>query len=86
MLEFRVTDGWGPLRAFLGKKVPEAEFPHVNEGAWIQESHIHMFWTVVRLALIMVLKGLIVLGVVGFGVWWVGIRVFGSWELNLGQH
>ena len=86
MLEFRVTDGWGPLCAFLGKKVPEAEFPHVNESAWIKESHIHIFWTVVRLALIMVLKGLIVVVSAGWGIWWVGRRVFGSWESTIGQH
>jgi hypothetical protein len=30
---FRVTDGWGPLCAFLGCAVPAGEpFPHLNEG------------------------------------------------------
>ncbi|KAG2486287.1 hypothetical protein HYH03_014992 [Edaphochlamys debaryana] len=34
LLEFSVKEGWGPLCAFLGKPVPEAEpFPHVNDTA-----------------------------------------------------
>jgi hypothetical protein len=33
LLVFRVTEGWGPLCAFLGHDVPEgAPFPHLNEG------------------------------------------------------
>ncbi|EFJ43671.1 hypothetical protein VOLCADRAFT_32891, partial [Volvox carteri f. nagariensis] len=31
LLEFRVQDGWAPLCAFLGKPIPEAPFPHMNE-------------------------------------------------------
>ena len=31
-LVFNVKDGWGPLCEFLGKPVPDADFPHVNKG------------------------------------------------------
>jgi hypothetical protein len=33
LLQFRVSDGWEPLCDFLGCPVPEAPFPHVNEGS-----------------------------------------------------
>lgn len=32
LLEFEVKEGWGPLCAFLGKEVPEVEFPRVNDS------------------------------------------------------
>ncbi|KAJ7686717.1 hypothetical protein B0H17DRAFT_1136796 [Mycena rosella] len=31
LLEFEVKDGWPPLAAFLGKEVPTAAFPRVND-------------------------------------------------------
>lgn len=36
-MDFRLADGWGPLCEFLGKDVPDVEFPHVNETAALQE-------------------------------------------------
>jgi hypothetical protein len=33
LLVFNVKDGWEPLCAFLGVAVPDAPFPHLNEGA-----------------------------------------------------
>jgi len=33
MLEFKLSDGWGPLCRFLGKPVPDAPFPRANEKA-----------------------------------------------------
>ncbi|EJD38233.1 hypothetical protein AURDEDRAFT_116577 [Auricularia subglabra TFB-10046 SS5] len=32
LLVFNVKEGWGPLCAFLGKEVPEGDFPYENEG------------------------------------------------------
>ncbi|KAK2590391.1 hypothetical protein QQS21_011928 [Conoideocrella luteorostrata] len=37
LLEFSLQDGWEPLCEFLGKPVPEEEFPHLNEKAWFDE-------------------------------------------------
>ncbi len=31
LLVFHPKDGWGPLCAFLGKPVPDAPFPHLND-------------------------------------------------------
>jgi hypothetical protein len=31
LLVFEVREGWGPLCAFLGRPVPQAAFPHLNE-------------------------------------------------------
>lgn len=33
LLVFEVSQGWGPLCSFLGKPIPEAPFPHVNDTA-----------------------------------------------------
>lgn len=33
LLEYRVQEGWGPLCGFLGDRVPETSFPHVNDNA-----------------------------------------------------
>jgi len=38
LLNFKLTDGWGPLCAFLGKEVPDAGFPWVNETKALQET------------------------------------------------
>lgn len=32
MLEFDVSQGWGPLCEFLGKPIPDEPFPHVNDS------------------------------------------------------
>ena len=32
LLVFDVRDGWGPLCAFLGLKIPDKPFPHLNEA------------------------------------------------------
>jgi hypothetical protein len=36
LLVFEVTQGWGPLCAFLGVPVPDEPFPHANETAEFQ--------------------------------------------------
>lgn len=37
LLEYRMGDGWEPLCKFLGKPVPEGEFPWVNEAAELKK-------------------------------------------------
>lgn len=36
LLEWYIEDGWEPLCKFLGKPVPDVEFPHANaaSGGW----------------------------------------------------
>jgi len=36
LLKFNVKEGWGPLCAFLGKPVPEASFPSINESGGME--------------------------------------------------
>lgn len=33
LLEWYIDDGWEPLCEFLGKPVPDVEFPHANAAA-----------------------------------------------------
>jgi hypothetical protein len=33
LLDFKLSDGWGPLCEFLGKEVPDVPFPHLNDSA-----------------------------------------------------
>lgn len=33
LLEYELGSGWGPLCEFLGRDVPDVEFPHANESA-----------------------------------------------------
>ncbi|KAM0543252.1 hypothetical protein ACHAPJ_012397 [Fusarium lateritium] len=37
LLEFKLDQGWGPLCEFLGKDIPDIEFPRLNESAWFDE-------------------------------------------------
>lgn len=41
LLEFDVKQGWGPLCEFLGKEVPEVEFPRVDDWKGYREEHLH---------------------------------------------
>jgi hypothetical protein len=36
-LEFHPKDGWGPLCEFLGKEVPEGDFPRLNDTKTFQQ-------------------------------------------------
>lgn len=37
LLEYQLGSGWGPLCDFLGKEIPDVEFPRVNETASMHE-------------------------------------------------
>ncbi|KAL8649539.1 MAG: hypothetical protein Q9226_005535 [Calogaya cf. arnoldii] len=37
LLEYKMGSGWEPLCTFLGKPIPDVEFPRVNEAAALQE-------------------------------------------------
>lgn len=38
LLEYRMGDGWGPLCRFLGKDVPDEDFPWLNEAAALRRT------------------------------------------------
>lgn len=67
LLEFHPRDGWGPLCGFLGKDVPEGEFPKFNETrVWREIFRSGEVWGKVRQVGIYVGGGVAV-GVVGTG-------------------
>ncbi|KAI9719514.1 MAG: hypothetical protein M1828_006221 [Chrysothrix sp. TS-e1954] len=37
LLEYKLSEGWAPLCNFLGKPVPDQDFPHLNEQVWLDE-------------------------------------------------
>lgn len=70
LLEWHPRDGWEPLCAFLGKEVPEGEFPKVNQGNFVADLHGKML---AFRFVVVVLKGLgriLPVVVVGAAWWW----------------
>lgn len=72
LLEYKVQDGWGPLCGFLGKEVPQSEFPRVNDSGEFVRVHGFMWW----LGVGRLVGGVAVMGapvlVAGAAVWWRG--------------
>jgi hypothetical protein len=70
LLEYRVQDGWGPLCEFLGREVPEGEFPRVNDSKEFVRVHGFMWW----LGVGRMVWGVVVMGApalaVGAAFWW----------------
>jgi hypothetical protein len=64
LLEYEVSQGWGPLCAFLGDKVPAVDFPRTNDTKMVRESFKatmkEIFW---RFVMRMVLPGVLLTGV-----------------------
>lgn len=72
LLEFEAGDGWVPLCAFLGKEVPQEEYPRVNDAKATVRLHGFLLWyRAWRMS-----RGWIVVGsalaVLVFAVWWRG--------------
>lgn len=44
LLVFSLSDGWGPLCAFLGKGVPNVPFPRVNDTDAMTEKMKLVAW------------------------------------------
>ena len=57
LLVFEAKDGWAPLCAFLGKPIPDAPYPRVNDAASFRR-HIHL----VQAFLVVFYGGLVVAG------------------------
>ena len=57
LLVFNVKEGWAPLCAFLGKPIPDAPYPCVNDTASFRR-HIHL----VQAFLVVLYGGLVVAG------------------------
>ncbi len=60
-MEFEAKDGWGLLCAFLGREVPEGEYPRINDReGWWRGSKKREMWKRIGI------WGGVVVGVVGF--------------------
>ncbi|CAG7562704.1 unnamed protein product [Fusarium equiseti] len=71
LLEYRMGQGWGPICEFLGKDVPEVEFPWVNEQAEVRRLiNAKVKRNAVGAAKV-VLPWVGAVGVLGFGLWMV---------------
>lgn len=81
LLEYEVKEGWAPLCEFLGKEVPEEEFPNVNDKEFFVEGHGKLWAYAVFRAARNVL-GVGVLSVaVGVLAWWMYRRRYYGQEV-----
>ncbi len=69
LLEYRLGEGWGPLCRFLGKEVPEVEFPNVNDKAHLEEMLAIMARRSVGNVLLKLLRYAMPVAAVGLA-WW----------------
>lgn len=64
LLVFRVTHGWQPLCEFLGKPVPDTEFPHINDRKMTQRMYaIARVGAVLAGITVMAILALLVIGI-----------------------
>lgn len=70
LLEWHIDDGWDPLCKFLGKPVPDMEFPRVNTatGGWkAREEQCTKRWVVGAFRRLFFAFCLLVAGI---AIWW----------------
>ena len=73
LLEWSVEDGWEPLCKFLGKEVPEQDFPRMNTTKDIGDTEKAVISAVLRRIARRLLTVLAIAGVVGAASWsWSG--------------
>jgi hypothetical protein len=73
LLEWHPKDGWEPLCEFLGREVPEGEFPKVNQGNFVADLHHKMLifrFVVVFLKALRTISSLLMVGT----TWWWFLR------------
>jgi hypothetical protein len=72
LLEFTVgQDGWEPLCEFLGKEVPEGDFPRTNDGEAFVQVHAWMYkQAAVKMFSKLTVSGLLAGAVVGAAWFW----------------
>lgn len=73
LLEFRLEDGWEPLCAFLGRPIPDVDFPPVNEAAALSEMIRLIAWKGIKNALRTSLKVFFAILVLVIAWWAVGV-------------
>ncbi|KAM0338004.1 hypothetical protein ACHAPU_011467 [Fusarium lateritium] len=71
ILVYRLGEGWGPVCEFLGKPVPEQEFPRVNEAAELRRVIAEKIKRNIREAIVVALPSIGTAAAVGVGLWMV---------------
>ncbi|KAM5355092.1 hypothetical protein ACJ41O_001738 [Fusarium nematophilum] len=75
LLEYRMGEGWEPMCEFLGKPVPEGEFPWVNEAAELRRVIADKIKRNAKAAAAKWVPWIGAAAVVGFGAWVMARRV-----------
>ena len=75
LLEFKLEDGWEPLCTFLGRPIPDIDFPRVNEAAALSEKIRLIAWKGIKNVLRTSLKVSSVILVLVIAWWAVGVSV-----------
>ncbi|KAM4061063.1 P-loop containing nucleoside triphosphate hydrolase protein [Hirsutella rhossiliensis] len=70
LLIYTMGDGWEPLCQFLGKPVPDASFPWVNERAEHNTKLVEKFRSELLRAAKLLIPWIVGVGAVGAGCWW----------------
>lgn len=70
LLQWHPRDGWEPLCDFIGKEVPEGEFPKVNQGDFVADLHEKMLIFRFLVVVLKSLKMVSPLMVIGVAYWW----------------
>ncbi|KFY37335.1 hypothetical protein V494_04792 [Pseudogymnoascus sp. VKM F-4513 (FW-928)] len=69
-LDWEVQDGWGPLCEFLGKEVPDEEFPWSNKGGNEFEKNVDKALEKMVKRAALRIAGTVVVIAAGVGGWW----------------
>ncbi|UKZ77552.1 hypothetical protein TrVFT333_005275 [Trichoderma virens FT-333] len=72
LLEYKLSDGWGPLCQFLDREEPSVDFPRTNETKEIRKVAWARLWKYTRMAGIIVGKYAVGIMVLGAAAWFAG--------------
>ena len=70
LLVYELGSGWGPLCEFLGRPVPDAPFPRLNEAAELKRVTHEKMTALFRDVAAMVAPWAAAAAVAGIGAWW----------------
>lgn len=71
LLEYKLGSGWEPLCKFLGKPIPNTEFPHLNEKKLFLKLMNNVVGMLMKRAMLNIGVVLSGVSVVGYGMYWV---------------
>ncbi|CAK8689023.1 unnamed protein product [Clavelina lepadiformis] len=69
LLVYNVREGWEPLCWFLGKEIPNQEFPHQNKAATIITQSLRTHPSLIRMQREMLVSLSVLTGLAGYGIY-----------------